>query len=615
MEMCWQEFDDRPSAEDILAFLQQIDEESTMQQNSPKHHVQRQKSSDSDKIVQNGPTSPTHGFSTTILSPKAGKHSTRHVAEVLVHRVDDSDFMTRNNETDVGFEDDFSKIKIQKNQNGAGFEDNFVHCDDSDLTQNDSILAYGGNASETNDIDESDRFKHITSTDPNMNLLTEPIPVVMSTPSKHAGSDQLNIPSRTNQSESYNTALSNPGSRNTSAQFQTAIDTNSYSSGIPRSILDGEINSKHSSENQNDEGYRTDTNRTPDIIVSTNQTDHFDREHEGSQDDVQDENRLGVNDSQRTSDLETERAKEIYITKGAALPPSSLHKSRSLGTIPEDGIPSDNTSQSGVVFDENTNEEIGMGFEWDDYIGEELVGRVRYMSDESPRANEEFTEWTFDPDSGSEASNSKAGSIASESDGEVKRHISTTIDTRAYIANILTNRLNNLARQTTNPSYLDNSSFYSFSQYEDSYENASSGSESPPFTSMPPIAENPNDHEIPDNDNEHDSDHKNHFPISRSSDDYDLEHVPPIPTSRNANNDLKQAHVYNDLQKDSSNSMLSHTNKSENLDLAALDLEPQPDLSMAPPAAAEDKSVDSLKLEEEFVWVDNQESQEQVTML
>ena len=597
--MCWQEADDRPTAEDILAFLQQIDEESSTQRKSPKHSVQRQKSSDSDKIiVQNGPTSPTHGFSTTILSPKVGKHSTRHVAEVLVHRVDDPDFVSRNHNEDLGFEDDFSKINIRKNKSGEGFEDDFVQSDSknsfsNDLSQNDSILAYGGNASETNDNGETDRVKHIISTDPNINLLTEPVPVEMSTPSKPTGSDQLNLPdTRTNQSESFNTAFSNQGMQGLSSQYQTAMEPNSYNSGANRTVDESEINSKHVSENQNDEGYRTDTNRTPDIIVSTNQTDLHDSEVH--QEQSSDKNRLSVNDySGRTSDLETERAKEIYMSKGAALPPSSLHKSRSLGTIPEDGIPSDNTSQSGVVFDEPASEEIGQGFEWDDYIGEELVGRVRYMSDESPRPNEEFTEWTFDQESGSEASNSKPGSIASDSDGEVTRHTTTTtIDTRAYIANLLTNRLNSLARQTTNPSpYSDNSTFYSFSQYDDPFEHASNDSESPPFSPMSPIAENPNDLETLEH-------------------EIDLENASVSPIE----NDLKQKHDNHELQNESKLSILTSAQNSNDLEIqtfAAHDLEPHQDSNVAQ-STAEDKSDESVQLEDEFVWVDNEGRQGQV---
>lgn len=588
MEMCWQEADDRPTADDILAFLQQIDEESSMQPNSPKHSVQRQRSSDSDKIVLNGPSTPTHGFSTTILSPKAGKHSTQHVAEVLVHRVDDTDFVSRNNNTELGFEDDFSKVNIRKNTTGDGFEDDFVLCNEGELSQNDSILAYGGNASEVSETDISDRVKHI-STDPNMNLLTEPVPVVMSTPSKQNDFDQLNLPdTRTNQSELFRTAVANQGTQSSSAQYLTAMDTNSSNSSVSKSVAESEINSKHLTENQNDEGYRTDPNRTPDIIVSTNLTDLHepDNIHEPSVD----ENMLSVNDSSRTSDPETERAKEIYISKGAALPPSSVHKSRSLGTIPEDGIPSDNTSQSGVVFDEPMNEEIGQGFEWDDYIGEQLVGRVRYTSDESPRPNEEFTEWTFDQDSGSEASNSKPGSIASESDGEVTRPTTTSIDTRAYIANLLTSRLNSLARQTNPSHYTDSSSFYSFSQYDDSFEHVYSDSESPPFSPMSPIAENPDDIEIL----EHETEHEEMLATSTLGD---------------------QKHDQNDLQDEFTHSIITNKTNSHNHkthELTALD--PQPDVTVIQPTT-DDKSEDSLMLEEEFVWVDNQERQGQVNIL
>ena len=606
--MCWQETDDRPTAEDILAFLQQIDEESAIQTNSPKHSVHRQRSLDSDKFVPNGPSTPTHGFSTTILSPKVGKHSTRHVAEVLVHRVDDTDFVARNDGAS-GFEDDFSKINIRKNTTGEGFEDDFVHCDnkagfDSEISQNDtSILAFGGNVSEVSENEVSDKFKHI-STDPNMNLLTEPVPVVMSTPSKQNGSDELNLPNtRTRQSDLFKTALDNQGSQSSGAQYLTAMDMNSCNSGVTRSAVESEINGKHLSENQNDEGYRTDTNRTPDIIVSTNLTDLH--EHEDNHETSVDENKLSVNDSGRTSDPETEKAKEIYISKGATLPPSSLHKSRSLGTIPEDGIPSDNTSQTGVLFDEPASEEIGQGFEWDDYIGEELVGRVRYTSDESPRPTEEFTEWTFDQESGSEASNSKPGSIASESDGEVTRSTPTSIDTRAYIANLLSNRLNSLAKQTNSSQYSNSSSFYSFSQYDDSFEHAYSDSESPLFSPMSPIAENPNDIEI-------------------------LQHEIDLENTSSVSSMYNQNHEINDMQVEPTLGMLASATKLDNfetqntaphdLESAPYDIE-QSGMSMTEPVVddkqptADVRSLDSLQLEEEFVWVDNQERQGQVTRL
>ena len=613
MEMCWQEADDRPTAEDMMAFLQQIDEESVTQTNSPVHSVHRQRSIDSDKFVPNGPSTPTHGFSTTILSPKVGKHSTKHVAEVLVHRVDDTDFVARNDGAS-GFEDDFSKINIRKNTIGEGFEDNFVHCDnktgsDDEISQNDtSILAFGGNASEVSDSEVPDKVKHI-STDPNMNVLTEPVPVIMSTPSKQNGSEQLNLPStKTRQSDLFKTALDNQGSQCSSAQYLTAMDMNTYNSGATKSWTESETSGKHLNENQNDEGYRTDTNRTPDIIVSSNLTDLH--EHEDNNEPSLDVNKLSVNDSGRTTDPETEKAKEIYISKGATLPPSSLHKSRSLGTIPEDGIPSDDVSQTEVVFEEPTSGEIGQGFEgfeWDDYIGEELVGRVRYTSDESPRPTEEFTEWTFDQESGSEASNSKPGSIASESDGEVTRSTPTSIDTRAYIANLLSNRLNSLAQQTSRNQYSNSSSFYSFSQYDDAFEHAYSDTESPPFSPMSPIAENPNAIEI-------------------LKHEIDLENASAALSLNNQNYD------HNDLLHKTSLSMLSNTNsdnfETQNTDVvhdinhyATHDIEPKPGKTTTEPIADDNKptadvrSLDSLQLEEEFVWVDNHERHGQVITL
>ena len=607
MEMCWQEADDRPTADDMMAFLQQIDEEST---NSPAHSVHRQRSIDSDKFVPNGPSTPTHGFSTTILSPKVGKHSTQHVAEVLVHRVDDTDFIARN-EGASGFEDDFSKINIRKNTKSDGFEDDFVHCDndkvgsDDEISQNDtSILAFGGNASEMSETESLDKVKHI-STDPNMNVLTEPVPITMSTPSKTNGSDQLNLPNtKPRKTDLFKTALDNQVNQSSSEQYLTATDMNTNNSCATKSWTEAETNGKHSNENQNDEGYRTDPSRTPDIIVSTNLTDLH--EHEDNNETSLDMNRLSVNDSSRTTDPETEKAKEIYISKGATLPPSSLHKSRSLGTIPEDGIPSDDTSQTGVVFDEPgsaASEDIGQGFEgfeWDDYIGEELVGRVRYTSDESPRPTEEFTEWTFDPESGSETSTSKPGSIASESDGEVTRSTPTSIDTRAYIANLLSNRLNTLAQQTKTNHYSNSSSFYSFSQYDDSFEHAYSDTESPPFSPMSPIAENPNAMEI-------------------LKHEIDLEN---LSAARILNN---QSYEHNDLQPETSISMPLNTRNLENSEAQntniAHDLEPKSEMKVGEHTADDNqpstdvKSVDSLQLEEYFVWVDNQKRQGQVTIL
>ncbi|XP_045213080.2 uncharacterized protein LOC123563954 isoform X2 [Mercenaria mercenaria] len=495
MEMCWQDVEDRPSTDDILAFLQQIEEEMT----SLSHDLSAATSN--GPVNQTCPQSPS-SFDSKFVMSKNVNQSNQHVAEVLVHRVDDGG-------QKQGFDDDFSKsVNIKKNKNSEGFEDDFVHVEEnandlSYLSQNDSILAYGGNSSE---ID-----KDIFAPDQNLNLQHPPVPVGMSTPSK-----QL-LTGKSNLSEGYNTALSNGTSLN--SKYVTASDGNlhvsAFNPDLVRSnsqsispfnpdFVRSDHKSKHSSkelfgeksENQNsDEGYRTGmSNSAPDIVLnnhsdtgSTKQTHDLGNDNDLNQNEdmnnIQSLKRL----SPKFSDLETEKAKEIYMSKGAGLPTSIVHKSRSLGTIPEDGIPSDNTSQSGVVFDDPESD-IGMNFEWDDYEGEQLVGRVRFTSDESVGSSRsprhvEVEEWPFDQDSSSE-SHSKPGSIASDSDAEVTRMSvgsNSSIDTRARIASILTNRLNSLIKQT-NTSHSGQGMFYSFSQYDndlDSPEHAFTDTDHP----------------------------------------------------------------------------------------------------------------------------------------
>ncbi|XP_060560239.1 insulin-like receptor isoform X2 [Ruditapes philippinarum] len=492
MEMCWQEIDDRPTTDDILAFLQQIEEELTSES-----HDQTAVTS-SEPLTQTGPQSPT-SFDSKFVMSKNVNQSNQHVAEVLVHRVDDSGQR-------LGFDDDFSKsVKIQKNKNG-GFEDDFIHVeenanDTSYLSQNDSILAYGGNNSE---ID-----KDIFSPDQNLNLQHPPVPVGMSTPSKYLTNGKTNL------SEGYNTAMSNTTALN--SKYVTAQDGNlhvsAFNPDLVRSnsqsispfnpdFIRSDNRSKQSSKQifaeksdhqSSDDGYRTGmSNSAPDIVLNN----HSDTGLSKQKDDISNDNDLNedldevqpyTRLSPKFSDLETEKAKEIYMSKGAGLPTSIVHKSRSLGTIPEDGIPSDNTSQSGVVFDDPESD-IGMNFEWDDYEGEQLVGHVRHMSDESVSSTRsprhvEVEEWPFDQDSSSE-SHSKPGSIASESDAEVTRlsmESNTSIDTRARIASILTNRLNSLIKQTNSP-HSGQGMFYSFSNYDndlDSPEHAFTDTDHP----------------------------------------------------------------------------------------------------------------------------------------
>jgi len=474
MEMCWQEADDRPSAEDILAFLQQIEEEVTSQ--SLEHPT-------AAPVVPVVRVSPQQTSPNFVMSKNKNQFS-QHVAEVLVHRVDDSE--------KHGFDDDFNKdVTIRKNIHSHGFEDDFVAgstLNDLDLPHNDSIIASGGNVTHEN----LDGDKDIFAADHNLNILQPPVPVRMSTPSKYAPNSSSRKPDNEpdsvaeNQSNSkYTTTINGTG-----PSFEAAGTKSLNNPDYGRSDL-------MLSKLNNDEGYRTAENGSaPDSVTSQTESDQFTNSVSKFTDDYEDDSAEAISKlSPKLTDLETERAKQIYMSKGAGLPPSNIHKSRSLGTIPEDGIPSDNTSVSGVVFDDQEeSEDVGMNFEWDDFEGEQLVGRVRYMSEDStgsgcsnrsPR-HVDVEEWPFDQDSGSE-SHSKAGSIASESDGEVTRlsiGSNTSIDTRARIASILTNRLNSLIKQTnssqTTPSNAGPSMFYSFSEYDndiDSPEHVSTDSD------------------------------------------------------------------------------------------------------------------------------------------
>ncbi|XP_048757628.2 uncharacterized protein LOC125667960 isoform X2 [Ostrea edulis] len=136
-------------------------------------------------------------------------------------------------------------------------------------------------------------------------------------------------------------------------------------------------------------------------------------------------------------------AKEIYRSKGTTIPPTTHTTSRTLNTIPEDDIPADDNltetasnsntdstksspTKKALKFLDSFDESMFSGssldtFEWDDYIGDELVGKVNEEEfQNSPRQSMEFPDWTLEMDASSSSGNeslnhSKAGSEASES--------------------------------------------------------------------------------------------------------------------------------------------------------------------------------------------------------
>ncbi|KAL3877897.1 hypothetical protein ACJMK2_035540 [Sinanodonta woodiana] len=393
MEMCWQKADQRPTADDIVSFLKQILKDSEkitkMTEFEKKwNHLLPNQTNDDDQ--SDFPKSPSQGIELELISREIIPKENSHVTEAIVHRTD-SDFSLKMPKLETDTDNVpgvyFAGSKFNREKMNDSLESkaiNFSH----DAFQNDSVLAYGGNTANIEDFENVEHYKELFSPDASINILPSgnpPVPIVMSTPSKekHVSS------SRKSKSSTHLTASSNQQS----SHYLTAYDTKTqvsedtsenntslkpYKSYRTRETSDSYQNG--------DEGYRTESN---------NNSDKDDNETSGKQPTL-----IVTSDS---DDRDYEMAKEIYISKGTALLGTSHRTHRSLSTIPEDGIPSDSTSQNGLnvedPFDFSAIPGFGTpSFEWDDYIGEELIGRVKY-SDESPRQVEEFNEWTFDNES------------------------------------------------------------------------------------------------------------------------------------------------------------------------------------------------------------------------
>jgi hypothetical protein len=125
---------------------------------------------------------------------------------------------------------------------------------------------------------------------------------------------------------------------------------------------------------------------------------------------VSNDNQNGI--SSPTSD-DMDIAREIYMSKGMSMPPSKFTSTRSLNTILEDELLSENepeepqaktVASSELKFvdtldDFNVSDSYQDSFEWDDYIGDELIGSVK-NSEVSPRQSMDI-DWTMEHDSSS----------------------------------------------------------------------------------------------------------------------------------------------------------------------------------------------------------------------
>lgn len=116
--------------------------------------------------------------------------------------------------------------------------------------------------------------------------------------------------------------------------------------------------------------------------------------------------------SSPTSD-DMEFAREIYLSKGMSCPPSKYTSTRSLNTILEDELlceeeipkPKPEILKEVVPLEESNASSVFVDtFEWDDYIGDQLVGQVE-TSAVSSRKSMNFSDWTMDSSHGSDMGN------------------------------------------------------------------------------------------------------------------------------------------------------------------------------------------------------------------
>lgn len=167
------------------------------------------------------------------------------------------------------------------------------------------------------------------------------------------------------------------------------------------------------------------------------------------QDNISDE----VTDSDE--DLDLRLASELYLSKGVSSP--RVFERPPLETIPEDVMPSpSDTSSIDLKFDSHFDDVFASqdNFEWDDFMGESIVGRDRTSN--TPKASFDMSDWLMDGDSLSYRSSGSIQSplesvspdilgtsdpsirLSTASTSEVKRQRGRT--SRSYVSDLITNR-------------------------------------------------------------------------------------------------------------------------------------------------------------------------------
>ena len=201
-------------------------------------------------------------------------------------------------------------------------------------------------------------------------------------------------------------------------------------------------------------------------------------------------------------------ASEIYLSRGVKM--ARPYEATFLEPIPEDPLPSISEESGAPTPSETSSVDVRFEdvFEWDDFMGEPLVGKERTSSGAlSPRQSFDMPDWTLDVDSESVRSGSSLhsqrsddlskGNIGSDSvstgsadtpnarssvsDSEVILHDRARTH-RSYISDLLANRTKGLTFNTAPARSHQQSNFYSL--YEEDFDlesdSESAGSCSPP---------------------------------------------------------------------------------------------------------------------------------------
>ncbi|XP_041363408.1 uncharacterized protein LOC121379031 isoform X2 [Gigantopelta aegis] len=170
------------------------------------------------------------------------------------------------------------------------------------------------------------------------------------------------------------------------------------------SLSDSEDDSSSSSSSSSDSGksYICDNEDhlsselvNGDVCVSSDTSCHEDADRDDDDNDYDDDDDDDFHED-KPDDGDLELVSEMYLSKGVVSPQAFERSLLPLETIPEDVQTVSDTSSMETKFDDVFSAQDN--FEWDDFMGEELVGKDR-LCDSSPKASLDMSDWRLDSSS------------------------------------------------------------------------------------------------------------------------------------------------------------------------------------------------------------------------